>query len=142
MDITQDQDRQLAAVAEVTAWLQYIYDVMDEGESAIKTKLTPDPFYARNSLLTKDIVEQVIKTIEFEIFEHEIVNFSGYHNAMQNISPDEKLVRPGFTELPYDAKLCLVQGVDKVLQGIRAGSPQTPSESTPSASGDVPAGGC
>ncbi|HLE79856.1 MAG TPA: hypothetical protein VJA25_01020, partial [Dehalococcoidia bacterium] len=63
--------------------------------------------------------EGVIKAIEYEVFQYEIDRYPGYHNAAQSVQPGEVLVRPGFAELPYEAKLYLVQGVDGILQRYR-----------------------
>ncbi|MBI2911784.1 MAG: hypothetical protein HYY05_06545 [Chloroflexi bacterium] len=119
MNVTADPSIRGQAVADITAWLQYVYDAIGEGEEGVRAKLQPDPFYARNPLLSEAIVEAVLHEIEFGVFQHEIDRFRDYHNAQQGIRPDEVLTRPGFTELPYPAKLCLVQGMDRILQRIR-----------------------
>lgn len=119
MNVSADPGVRGQAVADITSWLQYVYDAMEVGEEGVTGKLQPDPFYNRNGVLTDAVVERVVGEIELGIFQYEIDRFSSYHNAQQGIQPDEALIRPGFTELPYHAKLCLVQGVDRILQKIR-----------------------
>lgn len=106
------------ATAEVTAWLQFCYDAMEKPDGG-RADLQPDPFYARNHLLTESIVEAVVKDIELGVIQHEIDRFPAYHHNAQSVQPGEVLVRPGFTELPYEAKMALVQGLDRIMQRYR-----------------------
>ncbi len=105
------------AVSEVTDFLQTIWQLMEDGRIAT---LQPDPFYPRNGVLTKEVVEGVVSAIEFDVFEFEIQKYPGYHKEHQQLEPGEKLVRPGFTELPYPQQLALVQGLDRITQCYRA----------------------
>lgn len=127
MDITNDPIRRAECVAAITAYLQHVYDVMERDDGG-RADLQPDPFYARNHVLTEGVVEGVVREIEFGVFQYEIDRFPGYHNSAQGIAPGEVLVRPGFTELPYAAKLSLVQGLDAILQQYRVGVPSPPAE--------------
>jgi hypothetical protein len=79
----------------------------------------PDPFYPRNDLLTPEIVERVVDSVE-SIFESELLNYPGYHRKAQGISASEYLVAPGFRRLPYNEKLALVQGIDRIFQEYRS----------------------
>lgn len=116
MNVTTNPERRAQAVAEITAWQQHVWDIMEEGR--LET-LQPDPFYERNSLLTPEVIEKVLHTVEFDILEYEIQHYPGYHYPHQGLVDGEKLVRPGFTELPDPQKLAMVQGMDRILQQYR-----------------------
>jgi len=117
MKVTSDTTKREEAVAEITSWLQKCWQYMEDGRVAA---MQPDPFYPRNKVLTAKIVEEVTHTLEFDIFQFEIEKYPDYHRKHQGISSGEYLIRPGFTELPYHAKLFLVQGADRVLQKYRS----------------------
>ena len=116
MKLTSDSGPAVA----VATWLQSVSDRMEDGEP-----IDPDPFYPRNPLLTPDIVEKVVEEVE-GVFEYEMRCVPSYHYAQHGMAaplwgqpPVAPLVPPGFTTLPYPAKLALVQEIDRILQAYR-----------------------
>ena len=115
MKVTQDEVRRAKAVQEVTAWLQSIWRLMNQGR--IDT-LRPIPTYDRRALLTDSKVEDTVHAIE-GVFAFELENYPGYHQEAQQIKPNQHLVTPGFTGLQPLQKRALVECVDRILQKYR-----------------------
>jgi len=115
MKVTQVESRREEAVQEVTAWLQSIWRLMNQGR--INT-LRPVPTYDRRQLLPDDKVEEVALAIE-GVFAFELENYPGWHQDAQQIKPNQHLVTPGFTGLEPLQKRALVEGVDRILQKYR-----------------------
>ncbi|MBP6979824.1 hypothetical protein KBB41_02145 [Candidatus Curtissbacteria bacterium] len=118
MKVTQVESRREEAVQEVTAWLQSIWRLMNQGR--INT-LRPVPTYDRRQLLPDDKVEEVALAIE-GVFAFELENYPGWHQDAQQIKPNQHLVTPGFTGLEPLQKRALVEGVDRILQKYRVGA--------------------
>ena len=106
----------------VIQWLHdcwvYIYNKEPE-------KMQPNPFYERNSVLTKEIVEKVITDIE-GIFVRELDKFMNYHRGAQGVHASQVLVTPALDKLPYLAQRYIVQGLDRILQEYRVEAPPPP----------------
>jgi len=105
----------------VIEWLHQCWVITES-----KRPLQPDPFYARNEVLTPKVVEEVIKALE-GIFIYELKNSPSYHRKAQGISNTEYLIPPGFDKLPYQEQLAVVQGVDRIFQEYR----DEPAKPTP-----------
>ena len=103
----------------VIQWLHdcwvYIYNKEPE-------KMQPNPFYERNDVLTKEIVEKVITDIE-AIFVKELEKYMGYHRGAQGVHASQILVTPALDKLPYLAKRYIVKGLDRILQEYRVEMP-------------------
>ena len=118
MKVTQVESRREEAVQEVTAWLQSIWRLMNQGR--IDT-LRPVPTYDRRTLLTDAKVEDTVHAIE-GVFAYELENYPGWHHDAQQIKPNQHLVTPGFIGLNLLQKRALVEGVDRILQKYRVGA--------------------
>lgn len=116
MKVTQVESRRIEAVQEVTAWLQSIWRLMDQGR--INT-LRPVPTYDRRSLLPDEKIEEVALAIE-GVFAYELENYPSWHQDAQQIKSNQHLVTPGFAGLNLLQKRALVEGVDRILQKYRA----------------------
>ena len=84
--------------------------------------MQPNPFYERNDVLTKEIVEKVITDIE-GIFAKELDKFMNYHRGAQGVHASQVLVTPALDKLPYLAQRYIVQGLDRILQEYRVEVP-------------------
>jgi hypothetical protein len=110
MKLTGNLTRQQECVNRTIEWLHHVWETTEHGR-----QLQPDPFYARNALLTPDVVHHVIGSIE-GVFESELSRYPDYHRRAQGIAANEHLVPPGFDELPYAQQLAVVQGIDRIFQ--------------------------
>lgn len=108
MRLPSSSDQQAACTLEIIGWLHECFVHQEQSQP-----LQPNPFYERNDLLTPEVVEKVLGSIE-DIFEKEIKNYPGYHNNAQGISAGEILTPPGFNKLPYSQQLAIVQGIDRI----------------------------
>lgn len=108
-----DPKQNLTCISETMTFLGDCRKSLDAGEA-----LHPDPFYARNSLLTKEIVEKVISEIEREI-NHELRQYPGFHRTAQGVPEGRTLVSTEFDKLPYVQQLAIVQGIDRIFQKHR-----------------------
>lgn len=101
---------QAECTAAIIEWLHQVWTLSEQGQS-----VQPDPFYDRNALLTPEIVENVVNGVE-GVFLKEIAKFPGYHRNAQGLSADEVLAPPGFDRMPYEQKLAVVQGIDRICK--------------------------
>lgn len=108
MKLTGDTSRQRECALEIVAWLHAAWEMMEKG-----TVIQPNPFYARDSLLTPEVIDNVLASLE-GIFINEFKKYPGYHNQAQGIVAGEKLVPPGFDKLPLTQKRAIVQGIDRI----------------------------
>lgn len=99
---------------ETIAFLHDIWELREKGRP-----IQPNPFYERDSLLTKQIIDDLIANIEL-LFVNELKKFRGYHNNAQGISVGEVLVPPGLDTLTDGEKRAVVQGIDKIFNQFRA----------------------
>ena len=102
--------------------IHWLHDCWTHIHDHTVEKLQPNPFYERNAVLTPEIVEKVIADIE-AIFVHELNKYMQYHRNAQGISSSQILITPSFDKLPYLAKRCIVQGLDRILQEYRVEAP-------------------
>lgn len=99
---------------EVISWLQQCRDILVRGGM-----LQPDPFYERRDLITPAIVDAVIGHIQ-KTYDNELKNYRTYHDTRNSIGPGQVLVAPKFASQPYEVRLAIVQGVDRIAQKYRA----------------------
>lgn len=114
MQIVANVDEQGKCTAEIIEWLHQVFEMGENGRT-----VAPDPFYDRTSLLTDDIIDNVIGSIE-GLFVNELEKFPGYHYRAQGASSSEHLVPPGFDKMSRQEKLAVVQGIDKICCKYRA----------------------
>lgn len=107
---------QKACSDEVHKFLHDCWVQMEAGRA-----LQPNPFYERNSLLTPDVVNNVIAEL-VNLQVDEFKKYPGYHNGAQGINVDngEILIPTPFDKLPYPEQLAVVQGIDRICQPYRA----------------------
>ena len=114
MQLVNETAKVQECVDRTITWLHQVWLLTEQGRP-----LQPDPFYPRNDLLTSEVVKQVIEGIE-GVFISELTKFPEYHRKAQGISASERLVPPGFPQLPYSEQLAVVQGIDRIFQDYRA----------------------
>ena len=112
-------EKQGDCTAEVIAWLHRVY----LGMEGIESHVVPDPFYERNEVLTRTVIEAVIAGIE-AVYTNELQRYPGWHHSANHLTVNQVLVMPGYSSLPLDEQLALVQGIDRICQKYRA----TPAE--------------
>jgi hypothetical protein len=110
MKLVHDVGREQECVNQTIAWLHQVWEMTEHGKH-----LQPDPFYERNEVLTPEVVEQVINSIE-DIFKSELRKYPDYHRTAQGISASQYLVPPRFDLLPYGEKVAIVQGIDRIFR--------------------------
>jgi hypothetical protein len=110
MKLTGNLTRQQECVNRTIEWLHQVWDVTERGRT-----LQPDPFYARNALLTPEVIKNVIENIE-GIFKSELARYPDYHRRAQGISANEYLIPPGFDHMTGAQQLAIVQGIDRIFQ--------------------------
>ena len=115
MKVSEDDKIPPQATTEVITFLQHIWQLIEDGR--VDT-LQPDPFFKGTGKLTTSMVEIVVGEIE-GVFVYELAHSGDYHKKHQLIEPGDKLVLPGYLEMPYPQKLALVQGVYKILEKHR-----------------------
>jgi len=113
MKLVANQTVQQECVDKTIAWLHHVYDVTETGGS-----IQMDPFYARNELLTPEVVRSVVESIE-AIFKNELKRYPAYHRTAQGISESEHLIPPGFDLMPFGQQIAVVQGIDRIFQEYR-----------------------
>lgn len=118
MYLTTAQEEQATPI--VTAFLQHIQDVMLQGDEAVARELQPDPFYPVK--FAGEFVEKQVVKLE-GVYTYELDNYKSYHYSEHakagKLVEGERLVPPGFPNLPYEAKLYMVQGYHKILRAVR-----------------------
>lgn len=113
MKVRTDFESAKNLIAETIGWLSACHHQIQEG-----LQLQPDPFYKRSELLTPDVVNAVLATMD-ELFISEFAKYPSYHTTAQGVSASTKLVPPRFSKLSHPQKLAIVQGVDRVFQKYR-----------------------
>lgn len=103
--------------------ISYLHEIWLRKEAG--RPIQPNPFYHRNDLLTPEIVEKCIETLE-GIFTYELEKYPGYHRNAQGISESEYLAPPGFDKMTYNEKFAIVQGMDEIFQEFKA-NPNPPA---------------
>ena len=115
---------------EVMAWEGHCWEVINRQGK----ELTLDPFYARNELLTEDVVTAMILCHEDNL-KTEIKKYAGYHYKAQGIGDTtgltseymQSILKPtGWDKLPYDQQFAIVQGIDQICQKYRDDEPEPP----------------
>ena len=117
MKVTQDKARQAECTVETIAWLHACWERLQRGEP-----LAPDPFYARNELLTEAVIADVLTGID-KLMAEEFRKYPGYHTTAQGVSASTPLVPPHFLTLPPQERFAIVQGIDRIFQGYKADDP-------------------
>lgn len=117
-----------ACTHELIAWEHKVFDAIQRGEA-----VPFDPFYERNAKLTADVVEACIRQHEDNL-DYEIQNFPLYHAGHQEVPGyssevidseanrrywSTRLRTQRWDLLPYQQKLAIVQGMDRVLNAHR-----------------------
>lgn len=88
-------------------WMHEVWLCMRDG-----LPLDPDPFYPRD---LNDYVDIVLGDMISEL-EYELHFSPGYHRKNQLIMADQELVIPAYLELPFSARLAIVQGIDRIMR--------------------------
>ncbi|MGH8524283.1 MAG: hypothetical protein ACREXY_08720, partial [Gammaproteobacteria bacterium] len=91
MKITATKDKQQECAGRIIAWLHAVWERAEGGDP-----MQPDPFYARNHLLTEEVVLSVLGGIE-DLMDKEFQRYPGYHYSAQGVDPAAAvLVSPGY----------------------------------------------
>lgn len=117
MKLIDDDDRITEASLRVTAWLQHVWELMDQERV---DSLQPRPVYSRRKLLPPSKVDEVVRFLEDTVFQYEINNFPGYHYEEQGLDPSKhELISPQFHTLAPQQKRALVEEYDRIMQEYR-----------------------
>ena len=117
-----DSSRITEQKAEVVSWLRFCQ---------LNPDLAPDPFYERTPLLTPEVIDNVIESIEVYLTS-EITKSPDYHYSHQPVNREtHTLIPPQFDIRSPAWKLAMVQGLDRIYQQYKKLEGQPTLEPTP-----------